>query len=133
MQNLPDENTKRFAAVLNKKIEIGRFMNALGHMTAGLAGGGLGCGMSCVFCSMKIKTAASIPIFLISHLLFCKLIIPTRSARCAMRRSKEIFRLLILLPRWLSALPNSKCLLLGKLWKQIWNIMVFVCLARLWN
>jgi len=39
MQNLPDENTKRFAAVLNKKIEIGRLMNALGHMTAGLAGG----------------------------------------------------------------------------------------------
>lgn len=36
--NLPDENDKRFVAVLNKKIEIGRLMNALGHMTAGLAG-----------------------------------------------------------------------------------------------
>ncbi len=36
---LPDENSKRFIAVLNKKIEIGKLMNALGHMTAGLAGG----------------------------------------------------------------------------------------------
>ena len=33
------ENSKKFVAVLNKKIEIGRLMNALGHMTAGLAGG----------------------------------------------------------------------------------------------
>jgi hypothetical protein len=39
MQNLPDENSKRFVAVLNKKIETGRLMNALGHMTAGLVGG----------------------------------------------------------------------------------------------
>ena len=39
MKNLPDENTKRFVAVLNKKIETGKLMNALGHMTAGLAGG----------------------------------------------------------------------------------------------
>ncbi len=36
---LPDENSKRFVAVLNKKMEAGRLMNALGHMTAGLAGG----------------------------------------------------------------------------------------------
>ena len=36
---LPDENSKRFVAVLNKKIEIGHLLNALGHMTAGLAGG----------------------------------------------------------------------------------------------
>lgn len=36
--NLPDENSKRFIAVLNEKIEIGRLLNALGHMTAGLAG-----------------------------------------------------------------------------------------------
>lgn len=35
----PDENSKRFIAILNKKIEIGRLMNALGHMTAGLLGG----------------------------------------------------------------------------------------------
>ena len=34
----PDENNYRFVAVLNKKIETGRLMNALGHMTAGLAG-----------------------------------------------------------------------------------------------
>jgi hypothetical protein len=36
---LPDENSKKFVAVLNKKIETGKLMNALGHMTAGLAGG----------------------------------------------------------------------------------------------
>lgn len=36
---LPNENSKRFIAVLNKKIEIGKLMNALGHMSAGLAGG----------------------------------------------------------------------------------------------
>ncbi len=39
MEKLPDENSKRFIAILNKKIETGRLMNALGHMTAGLAGG----------------------------------------------------------------------------------------------
>lgn len=39
MNNLPDENSKRFIAILNKKIEPGRLMNALGHMTAGLVGG----------------------------------------------------------------------------------------------
>ncbi len=36
---LPDENSKRFIAVLNKKVETGKLMNALGHITAGLAGG----------------------------------------------------------------------------------------------
>jgi hypothetical protein len=36
---LPDETTKKFVAVLNKKVETGKLMNALGHMTAGLAGG----------------------------------------------------------------------------------------------
>ncbi|EKD43519.1 MAG: hypothetical protein ACD_72C00244G0009, partial [uncultured bacterium] len=39
MFQLPNENSKRFVAVLNRKIETGRIMNALGHMTAGLAGG----------------------------------------------------------------------------------------------
>ena len=39
MTNLPDETTKRFIAILNKKVETGRLMNALGHITAGLAGG----------------------------------------------------------------------------------------------
>lgn len=39
LNSLPDENSKRFVAVLNKKIEIERLMNALGHMAAGLAGG----------------------------------------------------------------------------------------------
>lgn len=38
LSNLPDENNYRFVAVLNKKIETGMLMNALGHMTAGLAG-----------------------------------------------------------------------------------------------
>lgn len=36
---LPDENSKRFIAVLNKKVETGKLMNALGHMTVGLASG----------------------------------------------------------------------------------------------
>lgn len=35
---LPDENKHRFIAILNKKVETGKLMNALGHMTAGLAG-----------------------------------------------------------------------------------------------
>jgi len=39
MTTLPDENSKRFIAILNKKIEPGRLMNALGHITAGLVGG----------------------------------------------------------------------------------------------
>lgn len=38
-QQLPSENSKRFIAVLNKKIEVGKLMNALGHMTAGLVAG----------------------------------------------------------------------------------------------
>jgi hypothetical protein len=38
VSNLPDESSYRFIAILNKKIEMGRLMNALGHMTAGLAG-----------------------------------------------------------------------------------------------
>lgn len=37
--SLPDENSLRFIAILNKKIETGKLMNALGHMAAGLAGG----------------------------------------------------------------------------------------------
>lgn len=39
MNNLPDENSKRFIAILNKKVEVGKLMNALGHMIAGLVGG----------------------------------------------------------------------------------------------
>jgi len=38
-EELPDENSKRFIAILNKKIETGRLMNAIGHATAGLIGG----------------------------------------------------------------------------------------------
>lgn len=36
---IPNENSKRFIAILNKKMPIGKLMNALGHMTAGLVGG----------------------------------------------------------------------------------------------
>lgn len=36
---LPDENAKKFVAILNKKVELGRLLNALGHMSAGLVGG----------------------------------------------------------------------------------------------
>ena len=39
MEPLPDEHAKRFVAVLHKKIEVGKAMNALGHITAGLVGG----------------------------------------------------------------------------------------------
>ncbi|QQS38536.1 DUF2000 domain-containing protein [Candidatus Woesebacteria bacterium] len=38
-ESLPDENSKRFMAILNKKVETGKLLNALGHITAGLAGG----------------------------------------------------------------------------------------------
>ncbi|MFA6023896.1 MAG: DUF2000 domain-containing protein [Candidatus Gracilibacteria bacterium] len=34
---LPAEDSKRFVAVLNKKVEIPQLMNALGHMAAGTA------------------------------------------------------------------------------------------------
>lgn len=37
--NLPDENSKRFVAILNKKTKLGRLLNAFGHITAGIAGG----------------------------------------------------------------------------------------------
>lgn len=36
---LKDDSEMRFIAVLNKKVEKGKLMNALGHMSAGLAGG----------------------------------------------------------------------------------------------
>ena len=38
MNQLPDENEYAFYAIVNSKIEFGRLLNALGHMTAGLAG-----------------------------------------------------------------------------------------------
>jgi len=34
--DLPNENSKRFVVILNAKIETGKLMNALGHITAGL-------------------------------------------------------------------------------------------------
>jgi len=48
MNNLPDENQYRFVAVLNKKIEIGKLLNALGHITAGLASGNLDANAFCL-------------------------------------------------------------------------------------
>ena len=48
MTELPNENSKRFIAVLNKKVDTGRVMNALGHITAGLAGGSGKAGDMCL-------------------------------------------------------------------------------------
>lgn len=41
MTSLPNERAYRWVAILNKKVETGKLMNALGHMTAGLASGGV--------------------------------------------------------------------------------------------
>lgn len=65
--NLPDENSKRFIAILNKKIEIGKLMNAMGHMTAGLAGG-FGKGDEMCFLQYKDKDGGKHPN--ISHFPF---------------------------------------------------------------
>ncbi|MFA6305304.1 MAG: DUF2000 domain-containing protein [Candidatus Gracilibacteria bacterium] len=67
MITLPDENSKRFIAVLNKKIEPGRIMNALGHMTAGLAGGSVKTEEMC-FLQYQDKTGGTHPN--ISHFPF---------------------------------------------------------------
>ncbi|MEZ9232278.1 DUF2000 domain-containing protein [Vibrio amylolyticus] len=37
MSVLPDENKKRFIAVLSKKMELGRSLNVLGHLSVGLS------------------------------------------------------------------------------------------------
>jgi hypothetical protein len=37
MENLPDETEKRFIAILNKKMDLGRSLNVLGHISVGLA------------------------------------------------------------------------------------------------
>jgi len=37
MKQLPDETSKRFVAVLNKKMDIGRTVNVLGHLSVGLS------------------------------------------------------------------------------------------------
>jgi hypothetical protein len=57
---LPNENSKRFVAVLNKKIEVGKLMNALGHMTAGLVGGSTNSPDMC-FLPYEDKTAVNTP------------------------------------------------------------------------
>lgn len=57
MQNLPDEHSKRFIAVLNKKVEVGKLMNALGHMTAGLAGGASMAGKADEMCFLQYQDA----------------------------------------------------------------------------
>lgn len=67
MDNLPDENNFRFVAVLNKKIESGKLMNALGHMTAGLAGG---YGKAAEMCFLEYKDKNSGVHPYISHFPF---------------------------------------------------------------
>ncbi|CAE6948111.1 hypothetical protein ACOMICROBIO_LKFPLAJE_04141 [Vibrio sp. B1FIG11] len=37
MSQLPDENQKRFVAVISKKVEVGRAVNVLGHLSVSLA------------------------------------------------------------------------------------------------
>jgi hypothetical protein len=37
MEHLPDETQKRFIAILNKKMDSGRTLNVLGHISVGLA------------------------------------------------------------------------------------------------
>src|SRR6266404_189016 len=57
---LPNEIPTRFVAVLNKKIDAGKLMNALGHMAAGLAGG-FGQAPSMHFLEYKDKDAGVHP------------------------------------------------------------------------
>lgn len=64
---LPDEKSQRFVAILNKKVESGKLMNALGHMTAGLAGG-FGKGQEMCFLEYKDKDGGVHPH--ISHFPF---------------------------------------------------------------
>ena len=64
---LPDENSIKFVAVLNKKIETGKLMNALGHMSAGLSGG-FGKSHEMNFLEYKDKNGGSHPN--ISHFPF---------------------------------------------------------------
>lgn len=64
---LPDETAQKFVAVLNKKIEPGKLMNALGHMAAGLAGG-YGTGQEMSFLEYQDKDGGSHPN--ISHFPF---------------------------------------------------------------
>ncbi|EPA8651989.1 DUF2000 domain-containing protein [Photobacterium damselae] len=37
MKNLPNEADKRFVAILNKKMDLGRTLNVLGHISVGLS------------------------------------------------------------------------------------------------
>ncbi|HHB1594971.1 TPA: DUF2000 domain-containing protein [Vibrio campbellii] len=37
MNQLPDENQKRFVAVISKKVEVGHAVNVLGHLSVSLA------------------------------------------------------------------------------------------------
>ena len=67
MDNLPDENNYRFIAILNKKVETGKLMNALGHMSAGLAGG-FGKAQEMCFLEYKDKNGGIHPF--ISHFPF---------------------------------------------------------------
>ncbi|ANO35085.1 hypothetical protein BCT86_13475 [Vibrio breoganii] len=37
MSDLPDENQKRYVAILSKKMDLGRSLNVLGHLSVGLS------------------------------------------------------------------------------------------------
>ena len=58
---LPNENLHRFVVVLNRKVEPGRLMNALGHMAAGLAGGHPDREQLCLLQYRNIGTVAKWP------------------------------------------------------------------------
>ena len=67
LTGLPDENSKRFIAVLNEKVERGQLFNALGHMSAGLAGT---ISEKCELCFLNYKDAEGGTHPAISHFPF---------------------------------------------------------------
>lgn len=87
VSNLPDENSYRFVAILNKKVEMGKLMNALGHMTAGLAG--KVCKEDMQFLEYKDKNGGSHPG--ISHYPYIVLA-ADNSNKIRMARSEAIVR-----------------------------------------
>lgn len=87
--NLPDEKSFRFLAVLNKKVETGKLMNALGHMTAGLAGK-VGNSREMCFLEYKDKDGGLIREFPTSRLLSLPPTTPTKSELSATKLSLAI-------------------------------------------
>jgi hypothetical protein len=87
VRHLPDENSYRFVAVLNKKVETGKLMNALGHMTAGLSG--KVCQMEMQFLDYRDRDGGSHPG--ISHFPFIVLV-ADNSNRIRTARQEAIAR-----------------------------------------